>query len=137
MATMERPNRVGQGRPRAWKRLRAAIPSGRRAKRRPSLRISRPDAGAYKINVATSKGKSARPPEQTFEEIKYLKHLIEHKTPICVKLSDGEVVKKTEGMFPGKLGPINAKIKEIEYRNHLVGPVADVIVDGTGHAPRQ
>jgi len=52
------------------------------------------------------------------------------------KISDGEVMKKTEAMFPGKLGPINAKIKEIEYRNHLAGPVADVIVDGTGHAPK-
>jgi sRNA-binding regulator protein Hfq len=36
--------------------------------------------------------KSARPPEQTFEEIKYLKRLIEHKTPVRVKLSDNEVV---------------------------------------------
>ena len=42
--------------------------------------------------MATPKGKSSRPPEQTFEEIKYLKHLIEHKTPIYVKLSDGELV---------------------------------------------
>jgi sRNA-binding regulator protein Hfq len=42
--------------------------------------------------VASSKGKSSRPPEQTFEEIKYLKHLIEHKTLVCVKLSDGELV---------------------------------------------
>ena len=38
------------------------------------------------------KGKSSRPPEQTFEEIKYLKHLIEKKIPVCVKLSDNEVV---------------------------------------------
>ena len=36
--------------------------------------------------------KSARPPEQTFEEIRYLKRLIEHKTPVRVKLSDNEVV---------------------------------------------
>ncbi len=43
--------------------------------------------------MATSKGKSSRPQEQTFEEIKYLKQLIEHKTPICVKLTDGEIVK--------------------------------------------
>lgn len=38
------------------------------------------------------KGKSSRPQEQTFEEIKYLKHLIEKKIPVCVKLSDNEVV---------------------------------------------
>jgi host factor-I protein len=43
--------------------------------------------------VAESKAKSARPHEQTFEEIKYLKHLIEKKTPVCVKLSDNEVVR--------------------------------------------
>ena len=39
-----------------------------------------------------TKGKSARPPEQTFEEIKYLKHLIEKKTLVRVKLADNEVV---------------------------------------------
>jgi host factor-I protein len=36
--------------------------------------------------------KSSRPPEQTLEEIKYLKHLIEKKTPVCVKLSDNQEV---------------------------------------------
>jgi len=36
--------------------------------------------------------KSSRPPEQTLEEIKYLKHLIEKKTPVCVKLTDNEEV---------------------------------------------
>jgi sRNA-binding regulator protein Hfq len=41
----------------------------------------------------TPKAKSARPPEQTFEEIKYLKHLIEKKTPVCVKLADNEEVR--------------------------------------------
>jgi sRNA-binding regulator protein Hfq len=42
--------------------------------------------------VPETKAKSARPPEQTFEEIKYLKHLIEKKTPVRVKLADNEVV---------------------------------------------
>jgi sRNA-binding regulator protein Hfq len=42
--------------------------------------------------VAESKSKSARPAEQTLEEIRYLKHLIEKKIPVCVKLSDNEVV---------------------------------------------
>jgi len=42
--------------------------------------------------VAESKAKSPRPHEQTFEEIKYLKHLIEKKTPVRVKLSDNETV---------------------------------------------
>ena len=39
--------------------------------------------------------KSARAPEQTFEEIKYLKQLIEHATPVRVKLVDGEEVAGT------------------------------------------
>ena len=36
--------------------------------------------------------KSARAPEQTFEEAKYLKHLIESGTPVRVKMEDGEEV---------------------------------------------
>ncbi len=36
--------------------------------------------------------KAARPPEQTLEEIKYLKHLIERKIRVCVKLSDNQLV---------------------------------------------
>ncbi len=43
--------------------------------------------------MADAKAKSARPSEQTFEEIKYLKHLIEQKITVCVKLSDGEEVR--------------------------------------------
>ena len=36
-------------------------------------------------------GKSGtRAPEQTFEEIKYLKHLIETQTPVRVRLSNNE-----------------------------------------------
>ena len=37
-------------------------------------------------------GKSARPPEQTFEETKYLKQLIENETPVRVKMVDDEEV---------------------------------------------
>jgi host factor-I protein len=43
--------------------------------------------------MAPSKAKPTRPPEQTFEEVKYLKRLIELKLPVCVKLSDGEEVR--------------------------------------------
>ncbi len=39
-----------------------------------------------------TKAKTARPPEQTLEEIRYLKYLIEKKIPICVRLSDNEEV---------------------------------------------
>lgn len=37
------------------------------------------------------KGK-ARAPEQTFEEVRYLRRLIENATPVRVKLVDGEEV---------------------------------------------
>jgi host factor-I protein len=43
------------------------------------------------VNTAHS-GKSARPSEQTFEEAKYLKQLIENATPVRVKMVDGEEV---------------------------------------------
>ncbi len=42
--------------------------------------------------MAESKPKHSRPAEQTFEEVRYLKHLIEAKIPVCVKLTDGEEV---------------------------------------------
>jgi sRNA-binding regulator protein Hfq len=34
----------------------------------------------------------ARAPEHTFEEVKYLRHLIEHQIPVCVKLIDDEEI---------------------------------------------
>lgn len=34
----------------------------------------------------------ARAPEQTFEEARYLKQLVENSTPVRVKLADGEEV---------------------------------------------
>ena len=37
-------------------------------------------------------GKSARAPEQTFEEARYLKQLIDHGTTVRVMLHDGEEV---------------------------------------------
>jgi len=43
--------------------------------------------------VPDAKAKASRPPEQTFEEIKYLKHLIDLRIPVCVKLSDNEEVR--------------------------------------------
>ena len=42
--------------------------------------------------TSQSGGKSARAPEQTFEEAKYLKQLIESATTIRVKMADGEEV---------------------------------------------
>ena len=43
--------------------------------------------------MAISKAKSVRPAEQTFEEVKYLKQLIEQKSPVCVKLTGNEEVR--------------------------------------------
>lgn len=41
---------------------------------------------------AQNSSKPARPAEQTFEEAKYLKQLIEQGTPVRVKMTDGEEV---------------------------------------------
>ena len=38
------------------------------------------------------KGRRSRAPEVTHEEVRYLKHLIEHEVPVCVRLSTGEEV---------------------------------------------
>ncbi len=41
-----------------------------------------------------SSGKSGtKAPEQTFEEVRYLKHLIETQKPVRLKLSDNEEVR--------------------------------------------
>lgn len=42
-----------------------------------------------------SKTKAARPVEQTFEETRYLRHLIDRRIPVAVKLSDNSVVTGT------------------------------------------
>ncbi len=44
------------------------------------------------MSTSQQGGKSARAPEQTFEEAKYLKRLIENATPVRVKMADGEEV---------------------------------------------
>ena len=44
------------------------------------------------VDTTQQGGKSGRAPEQTFEETKYLKRLIEAATPVRVKLADGEEV---------------------------------------------
>ena len=38
------------------------------------------------------KVKAVKPVEQTFEEVKYLKRLIDEKIPVCVKLTGDEEV---------------------------------------------
>ena len=44
------------------------------------------------MSTAHQAGKSTRAPEQTFEEIRYLKQLIEKGTTVRVKMMDGEEV---------------------------------------------
>jgi sRNA-binding regulator protein Hfq len=39
-----------------------------------------------------TKGKAPRPVEQTFEETRYLKHLIERKIPIRIRMTDNDEV---------------------------------------------
>ena len=39
----------------------------------------------------SSKG-SKKAPEQTFEEVKYLRYLIDNNIPVCIRLSDNEEV---------------------------------------------
>ena len=55
-----------------------------------SLRTQREEDRAVDHTMA-SKGKQ-KAPEQTFEEVKYLRYLIENQIPVRVKLSDNEVV---------------------------------------------
>ena len=44
--------------------------------------------------MSSKSGKSgARAPEQTFEEVRYLKRLIENETPVRVKLSNDEEIR--------------------------------------------
>ena len=59
----------------------------------PESNESQPKTSAGK--ASPPKSKPTRPAEQTFEEAKYLKRLAEHKTPICVKLADGETLEGT------------------------------------------
>jgi len=47
------------------------------------------------VNTPQQGSKSARAPEHTFEEAKYLKRLIENATPIRVTMADGEEVAGT------------------------------------------
>jgi host factor-I protein len=52
-------------------------------------------AGFCPFNTVAGKTSKTKAPEQTFEEVKYLRHLIEDKVRIRVRLADNEEV---EGM---------------------------------------
>jgi sRNA-binding regulator protein Hfq len=56
-----------------------------------------PPGSRRTTTVTPSKGgkSGTRAPEQTFEEVRYLKSLIENATPVRLKLADGEEVAGT------------------------------------------
>ncbi len=51
--------------------------------------------------MATKGSKKA--PEQTFEEVKYLRYLIDNGVPVCIRLSDNEEVRGTIEFFDANL----------------------------------
>ncbi len=46
---------------------------------------------------------SKKAPEQTFEEVKYLRYLIDKAVPVCIRLSDNEEVRGTIEFFDTNL----------------------------------
>jgi len=53
--------------------------------------VTHQEGWADKVGEAMSKSKT-KAPEQTFEEVKYLRHLIEEQIPVRVRLSNNEEV---------------------------------------------
>ncbi len=48
-----------------------------------------------KKTVAPKAPPKKRAPEQTFEEVRYLKHLIDNAIPVCIRLTNNEDVEGT------------------------------------------
>src|SRR5258708_1980465 len=67
---------------------------GHRARRMTAFRFPPTERKRRSLrrSITPPPGKSARAPEQTFEEAKYLKQLIENSKTVRVKLADGEEV---------------------------------------------
>ncbi len=49
--------------------------------------------------IVQQQSKAKRPPEQTFEEIRYLKKLIENHTRVVVKLTDNQTLVGVVGYY--------------------------------------
>lgn len=47
------------------------------------------------MTTVAGKVSNTKAPEQTFEEVKYLKRLSEERIPVCVRLSDNQEVEGT------------------------------------------
>lgn len=56
-----------------------------------------------RVNPLMASKSSKKAPEQTFEEVKYLRYLIDHAVPVCVRLSDNEEVCGTIEFFDTNL----------------------------------
>ncbi len=52
--------------------------------------IERPETVTKKTGKAPKSKSKGKPPEQTFEEVKYLRHLIDNEVPIRVRLRSNE-----------------------------------------------
>jgi sRNA-binding regulator protein Hfq len=58
------------------------------------IRVIHPRARGDEASGAMSKAKT-KAPEQTFEEVKYLRHLIDHEVPVRIRLSSNEEIDGT------------------------------------------
>jgi sRNA-binding regulator protein Hfq len=54
-------------------------------------------------NAFMASKSSKKAPEQTFEEVKYLRYLIDNGVPVCIRLSDNEEVRGTIEFFDTNL----------------------------------
>ncbi len=52
----------------------------------------KPPGNKHASGARNANARSSRAPEQTFEEVRYLKHLIEKEIPVCVRLRDNKEV---------------------------------------------
>jgi sRNA-binding regulator protein Hfq len=68
-----------------------------------NLKKLRDDGNPETDNAFMASKSSKKAPEQTFEEVKYLRYLIEHSVPVCIRLSDNEEVCGTIEFFDSNL----------------------------------
>ena len=62
------------------------------------------DDGNSETDSAFMASKSSKKaPEQTFEEVKYLRYLIDNGVPVCIRLGDNEEVRGTIEFFDTNL----------------------------------
>jgi len=61
------------------------------------------DGNPESDNAFMASKSSKKAPEQTFEEVKYLRYLIDNDVPVCIRLSDNEEVRGTVEFFDSNL----------------------------------